>query len=169
MKNTDNNYFQVLNRIIDLLNEKGLQQKDLCAALNLKNGSFTEWKAGRNTSYMKKLPEIANYFNVSVDHLLGYEQEVTGRRDTVNKEVESKHQIFCSALHTSDSRKALEKILNEQTSKQVADIVNTLLDKKESPFSLTEGEMTLLNLFRQVPEDQQELVLQMIKAALGKM
>lgn len=32
---------------------------------------------------------------------------------------------------------------------------------------LTEGEKTLLELFRLVPEDQQDLVLQMIRAALG--
>lgn len=32
---------------------------------------------------------------------------------------------------------------------------------------LTEGEEMLLNLFRQVPEDSQQLVLQMIRAALG--
>ena len=32
---------------------------------------------------------------------------------------------------------------------------------------LTEGEKMLLDLFRQVPEDHQQLVLQMIRAALG--
>lgn len=32
---------------------------------------------------------------------------------------------------------------------------------------LTEGEQTLLNLFRRVPEEQQQLVLQMIRVALG--
>lgn len=32
---------------------------------------------------------------------------------------------------------------------------------------LTEGEQALLDLFRRVPEDQQQLVLQMIRAALG--
>ena len=32
---------------------------------------------------------------------------------------------------------------------------------------LTEGEQIILDLFRRVPEDQQQLVLQMIRAALG--
>lgn len=32
---------------------------------------------------------------------------------------------------------------------------------------LTEGEQMLLDLFRRVPEDHQQLVLQMIRAALG--
>lgn len=44
-------------------------------------------------------------------------------------------------------------------------------DKSNSPSeaNLTEGEQMLINLFRQVPADQQDLVLQMIRAALGKM
>ena len=47
-----------------------------------------------------------------------------------------------------------------------------LIEKKvgnDSPSepSLTEGEKMLLELFRRVPEEQQTLVLQMIRAALG--
>lgn len=43
-------------------------------------------------------------------------------------------------------------------------------DKKENSPSerqLTEGEQTLLDLFNRVSEDKQQLVLQMIRAALG--
>ena len=46
-------------------------------------------------------------------------------------------------------------------------------DSAESPkisppiIELTEGEKAILELFRKVPEDQQQLVLQMIRAALG--
>ena len=36
-----------------------------------------------------------------------------------------------------------------------------------SELQLTEGEKMLLDLFNRVPEDQQQLVLQMIRAALG--
>jgi hypothetical protein len=41
--------------------------------------------------------------------------------------------------------------------------------KKTSPSEplLTEGEKMLLDLFRRVPEEKQELVLQMIRVALG--
>ena len=41
--------------------------------------------------------------------------------------------------------------------------------EKNSPKEpeLSEGEKMLLDLFRRVPEDQQQLVLQMIRAALG--
>lgn len=43
-------------------------------------------------------------------------------------------------------------------------------DEKKDPPSdpeLTEGEKLLLDLFRRVPEEKQQLVLQMIRAALG--
>ena len=42
-------------------------------------------------------------------------------------------------------------------------------EKKDSPteLQLSEGEKALLDLFNRVPEDKQQLVLQMIRAALG--
>lgn len=42
-------------------------------------------------------------------------------------------------------------------------------EKKSSPRErqLTEGEKMLLDLFRRVPEENQQMVLQMIRAALG--
>ena len=42
-------------------------------------------------------------------------------------------------------------------------------EKEDSPSDpqLTEGEKMLLDLFNRVPKDQQQLVLQMIRAALG--
>lgn len=42
-------------------------------------------------------------------------------------------------------------------------------EKENSPSEpqLTEGEKVLVDLFRKVPEDQQQLVLQMIRAALS--
>lgn len=42
-------------------------------------------------------------------------------------------------------------------------------DKKDSPNDLpiTEGEKMLLNLFRKIPESDREMVLQMIRVALG--
>ena len=40
-------------------------------------------------------------------------------------------------------------------------------DNSPAELKLTEGEEMLLNLFRKIPEDKQQLVLQMIRAALG--
>jgi transcriptional regulator with XRE-family HTH domain len=43
----------------------------------------------------------------------------------------------------------------------------TMENNSPSEPQLTEGEKVLLDLFRRVPEDKQQMVLQMIRAALG--
>jgi transcriptional regulator with XRE-family HTH domain len=50
-----------------------------------------------------------------------------------------------------------------------SDLIEEVREDGYSPSEpqLTEGEKVLLDLFNRVPEDQQQLVLQMIRAALG--
>ena len=49
-----------------------------------------------------------------------------------------------------------------------SDLIEEADDKKSSPHDpLTEGEKLMLELFREIPVDQQPMVLNMIKAALG--
>jgi transcriptional regulator with XRE-family HTH domain len=66
---------EVLNNILLLLKEKNVQQKALSDFLGLSKNTITGWKNGNNTSYMKYLPQIAEFFNVSVDYILGNEQK----------------------------------------------------------------------------------------------
>lgn len=63
---------RVLERIISLMDERKMSQKEICAALGLKSQqAFTNWKNGNNTSFMKHLPQIAAILETSVDYLLG--------------------------------------------------------------------------------------------------
>ena len=55
-----------------------MQQKDLSDYLGLSKNTMTGWKNGNNKSYMKYLPEIAEFFGVSADYLLGKETSTTG-------------------------------------------------------------------------------------------
>jgi transcriptional regulator with XRE-family HTH domain len=50
-----------------------------------------------------------------------------------------------------------------------SDLIEEVTEEGYSPSEpqLTEGEKVLLDLFNRVPEDQQQMVLQMIRAALG--
>lgn len=71
MMNFEVNILCTLNIISDLLKEQKKTQKDLTDFLGITKNAFTNWKNGDNTSYLKKLPEISDFFNVSVDYLLG--------------------------------------------------------------------------------------------------
>ena len=66
-------FLEVLHKIINLLEKHAKKQKDLTDFLGVSHNVFTEWKAGRNSSYMKHLPKIAEFFGVSVDYLIGKE------------------------------------------------------------------------------------------------
>ena len=62
---------EVLTNILELLNKNHIRQKELSDYLGLSKNTMTGWKSGNNNSYMKHLPEIAEFFGVSVDYLLG--------------------------------------------------------------------------------------------------
>lgn len=68
----------VLTRILMLLDKNHTQQKELSDYLGLSKNTMTGWKNGNNNSYMKYLPRIAEFFNVSVDYLLGKETLTVG-------------------------------------------------------------------------------------------
>lgn len=65
------NESSVLDKILNLMEQRGTTQKDICDYLGISKQSFSEWKAKRSMSYTKHLPKIAEFFGVSVDYLLG--------------------------------------------------------------------------------------------------
>lgn len=65
-----------LDNITKLLKINKKTQKDLTDFLGITKNSFTNWKNGHNKSYMKYLPQIATFFNCSVDQLLGKDPQI---------------------------------------------------------------------------------------------
>lgn len=63
-----------LNKIKQLLKANNLKQKDLTDYLCISKNAFTNWSNGSNSSYIKHLPQIAEFFNVSIDYLAGREE-----------------------------------------------------------------------------------------------
>jgi len=59
-----------LDRIIMLLDRYDKTQKELMEHLDLDKSTFPLWKCGKSHSYRKYLPEIARFFDVSVDYLV---------------------------------------------------------------------------------------------------
>lgn len=52
-----------------LLNEKGIKVADVCRATGIRQGVFSDWKAGRYTPKADKLNAIAHYLGVSYEYL----------------------------------------------------------------------------------------------------
>lgn len=55
-----------------LRKEKGLTQEELANVFNVTNQSVSKWENGLACPDISLLPEIAEYFKVSIDELLGY-------------------------------------------------------------------------------------------------
>lgn len=66
---------RILDNISQLLNNKGLKQKDLTDYLGISKNCFTDWKSGKSSSYQKYLPQIAEFLGISVDLLVGNEKQ----------------------------------------------------------------------------------------------
>ena len=65
------------NRIDFLLRERKLRQIDLTNHLGVPKTHYTDWKNGRTSSYNKYLAQIAEFFGVTVDYLLGNTSQPT--------------------------------------------------------------------------------------------
>ena len=61
----------ILDNIIACMNCKNFDQKDLCKYLDVNPQMFTNWKNGHSNSYMRRLPKIAEFFDITVDDLMG--------------------------------------------------------------------------------------------------
>lgn len=54
-----------------IMNEKGISQKQLAEYIGASTGNISDWKSGKSAPTIERLIEIAHYFNVSTDYLLG--------------------------------------------------------------------------------------------------
>lgn len=58
-------------RMLQVMKEKGMTQKELCNRIGRDQNTFTQWKRGNNKGYRSYISEIAEILGVSADYLLG--------------------------------------------------------------------------------------------------
>ncbi len=75
---------KVIERMLEVMREKRISQRDLVEYLGLANGTFTSWKYKGGKSYMSHMDKIAEYLGVSKVYLTGGEDEQI-RRDTITR------------------------------------------------------------------------------------
>ncbi|MBD5637804.1 helix-turn-helix domain-containing protein [Clostridium botulinum] len=63
--------------IIHKRKEKGITQEQLSNYIGVSKASVSKWESGSSYPDILLLPELATYFNISVDELLGYSPQLT--------------------------------------------------------------------------------------------
>jgi transcriptional regulator with XRE-family HTH domain len=63
--------------IIKKRKEKGITQKQLANYIGVSKASVSKWESGHSYPDILFLPEIATYFNITVDVLIGYSPQLT--------------------------------------------------------------------------------------------
>lgn len=59
------------NRLRDLREDRDLKQKDLSDLLNIHQTTYSDYELGRSNVPVAVLHTLADYYNVSIDYLLG--------------------------------------------------------------------------------------------------
>ena len=62
-------------RLKDVRNKFKMQQKDVCLSLNIPQNTYSQYENGKREPDSETLSRIADFFNVSVDYLLGRTDE----------------------------------------------------------------------------------------------
>lgn len=65
----------VMKRILELIGSTHGEKKKLAEAIGAAPNAVSEWQSGRSKSYRKYLPQIAEYYGVSLDWLSGLTDE----------------------------------------------------------------------------------------------
>ena len=84
LDNFNNLYIPVRERIFTLAKSKALSQKEFAKAIKISPQVTTDWKAGRNFSFMKKLSPIAEALGTSEVWLLTGKETISDD-DTIQK------------------------------------------------------------------------------------
>lgn len=79
-----------LQRILDLMAEKGIQNIDLTNHLGISKTAVSDWKSGKLSSYFKYIAEISEFLDVSADYILG---RTPYRKGTVWDELIGQYQL----------------------------------------------------------------------------
>lgn len=114
----------VLYKIKDLANEKGVSLSELERSIGISNGSISKWE--KSSPKADTLQKVADYFNVSVDYLLGRtnkrnyyeltekdEKNIEKQLQEMINDLENAPMLFYSEKNTDEFDDETKELLKE--------------------------------------------------------
>lgn len=78
--------------ILRILQERGISKKAFAEGIGVRAQTITDWQNGKTKSYNRYMPEIARFFDMSVDDIINYPNK-SGKINTNNIELPTDEQI----------------------------------------------------------------------------
>ena len=94
-----------MNRLKELRQEKKLTQKELADKINVSKITVLRWENGESQIKPDKAQKLADFFGVSIAHLLAYDDndfEKQIRIDTLNDIINKLHKTQISLFETTN-------------------------------------------------------------------
>lgn len=104
------------NKLRELRISMGINQKEIAKMLNIDRSTYGKYETGDSSPDYDKLTKLADYFNVTIDYLLGRSD-----RKTTNKQKPN-----TIAAHLPEGVK-----LTEEEQKQLDDYIQFLLSRRK--------------------------------------
>ena len=139
---------------VRLLAERGVTTADVCKATGIRQSTLSNWKKRKNILSPALLGKIADYFDVSLDYMMG-------------KESMESFQYDCRTLPNESEQlsMAISKVFGEAVADKLQKSVKMMefeimKDKTHSDLMTEE----LVDCFNQLPDNLRENVLALVRA-----
>lgn len=150
-------------RLQQIMLERKMKQADLARATGISRGAISNYVLGRYAPKSDIVQKLANALNCSEMWLWGYDVPM---EKPIRHFDDEENPYGLEINDTLDTLEIDEQIYVRDWVTEFAKNPAKMKDSTREQ-TLTEGEKMLLDLFNRVPEDQKQLVFQMIRAALG--
>ena len=67
----------IARKLVIKRREKGITQEDIALYIGVSKASVSKWETGQSYPDITFLPQLATYFNISIDELMGYSPQMT--------------------------------------------------------------------------------------------
>lgn len=115
---------EIINK---LLKDKGISAAKMMNELGFSSGLYSQWKSGKQKPSREKLEKIANYFNVSVDYLLGTTPTVQAFDENDNVVViDDETRDIIDSLRTNPEMKILFSVTKKATKEDIIKAVKII-------------------------------------------
>jgi len=98
------------NRIKELRITKKLSQLDIAKVLGVSRSSYAMWETNNNIIPLKRLLELSNFYNVSLDYMLGFNNQNYEINENYNKD-KSKERLKDFRKENNITQEKLANIL----------------------------------------------------------